>query len=182
MIQMPRRSITRYFIPLIDVMILLFCVFLLIPTIQESEPENPEAARKQTEAKKKVEHLEKLVKKLQVDIEALKKADKGRERPAMTIRTLEVDPKDGRLYCIVPGKGGQLFHREYLDEKEVQELVRRHRRELRQRYPDDLKRPELHYLIMTPRMDSAYPSQGQLEKYKQWFAGVSYSVDWPGGG
>ena len=33
MIQMPRRSVTRFFIPLIDVLILLFCIFLLMPLV-----------------------------------------------------------------------------------------------------------------------------------------------------
>ena len=41
MIQMPRRSVTRFFIPLIDVMTLLFCIFLLMPMIQ-STGEGPE--------------------------------------------------------------------------------------------------------------------------------------------
>ena len=36
MIQMPRRSVTRFFIPLIDVMILLFCIFLLLPVFKEN--------------------------------------------------------------------------------------------------------------------------------------------------
>ncbi len=30
MIHMPRRNVTRFFIPLIDVLILLFCIFLLM--------------------------------------------------------------------------------------------------------------------------------------------------------
>jgi hypothetical protein len=96
---------------------------------------------------------------------------------------VEVDPRDGQLFYVTTGKAGQLFEREYLKDAEaVQALARRHRRELRQRYPDGEQRPELHYLIVTPRVDSAYPNQGQLEQYKQWFAGVPYSVAWPGGG
>ena len=31
MIVLPRRSVTRFFIPMIDVLILLFCAFLLMP-------------------------------------------------------------------------------------------------------------------------------------------------------
>src|ERR1017187_4625818 len=37
MIQMPRRSVTRFFIPLIDVLILLFCIFLLMDINNEAE-------------------------------------------------------------------------------------------------------------------------------------------------
>ena len=35
MIRLPRRSVTRFFIPLIDVLILLFCIFLLMPIVEE---------------------------------------------------------------------------------------------------------------------------------------------------
>src|SRR5438132_11262214 len=36
MIQLPRRSVTRFFIPLIDVLPLLFCIFLLLPLIKST--------------------------------------------------------------------------------------------------------------------------------------------------
>ena len=45
MITPPRRSVTRFFIPLIDVLILLFCIFLLMPFV--SAPASPEEAAKQ---------------------------------------------------------------------------------------------------------------------------------------
>src|SRR5437762_12655451 len=37
MIAMPRRSVTRFFIPLIDVLLLLFCAFLLMPMVNQEE-------------------------------------------------------------------------------------------------------------------------------------------------
>src|SRR5436189_5202856 len=36
MIQFPRRSVTRFFVPLIDVLTLLFCIFLLMPMVKPS--------------------------------------------------------------------------------------------------------------------------------------------------
>ena len=42
MIERPKRAVTRFFVPLIDVLILLFCIFLLMPfvaTPQRPEPE-----------------------------------------------------------------------------------------------------------------------------------------------
>ncbi len=36
MIQMPKRSVTRFFIPLIDVLTLLFCIFLLMPMVKSA--------------------------------------------------------------------------------------------------------------------------------------------------
>jgi hypothetical protein len=35
MIKPPRRAVTRFFIPLIDVLILLFCIFLLMPFVEK---------------------------------------------------------------------------------------------------------------------------------------------------
>ena len=37
MIQLPQRSVTRFFIPLIDVLTLLFCIFLVMPLAQNSD-------------------------------------------------------------------------------------------------------------------------------------------------
>src|SRR5688572_30060750 len=34
MIEIPRRSVTRFFIPLIDVLTLMFCIFLLMPVVK----------------------------------------------------------------------------------------------------------------------------------------------------
>ena len=43
---MPRRSVTRFFIPLIDVLTLLFCIFLMMPVVKKSsEAEASDAAR-----------------------------------------------------------------------------------------------------------------------------------------
>ena len=37
MIEMPRRSVTRFFIPMIDVLTLLFCIYLLMPMVSEAD-------------------------------------------------------------------------------------------------------------------------------------------------
>jgi len=43
MIERPKRSVTRFFVPLIDVLILLFCIFLLMPFVAtEPKPETEE--------------------------------------------------------------------------------------------------------------------------------------------
>ena len=36
MLEMPRRSVTRFFIPLIDVLTLLFCIFLMMPAVKKT--------------------------------------------------------------------------------------------------------------------------------------------------
>src|SRR5262249_8434506 len=40
MVAMPHRSVTRFFIPLIDVLLLLFGIFLLMPIAKEGELED----------------------------------------------------------------------------------------------------------------------------------------------
>ena len=43
MIELPRRSVTRFFIPMIDVLTLLFCIFLLMPMVKPP-PSSPTSA------------------------------------------------------------------------------------------------------------------------------------------
>src|SRR5438067_2336535 len=57
MIRLPRRSVTRFFIPLIDVLTLLFCVFLLLPlavpedeNADERDPAGLDEQRRQEQA------------------------------------------------------------------------------------------------------------------------------------
>ncbi|HMF11926.1 MAG TPA: hypothetical protein VKE94_06450, partial [Gemmataceae bacterium] len=48
MIKLPRRSVTRFFIPLIDVLLLLFCIFLLMPLVKggsETQGDEVDAVR-----------------------------------------------------------------------------------------------------------------------------------------
>ncbi len=47
MITLPRRSVTRFFIPLIDVLILLFCIFLLMPFVSGTPAPDPSEAKTQ---------------------------------------------------------------------------------------------------------------------------------------
>ena len=47
MIRLPQRSVTRFFIPMIDVLTLLFCIYLLMPIVDnaddgESEGDDPD--------------------------------------------------------------------------------------------------------------------------------------------
>lgn len=168
MIRMPRRSVTRYFIPLIDVMILLFCIFLLMPIFKESDPENPDML-----AIKRLERELLLRTKQRDETEGkLKALDKKTFLPLqqrLAIHVLEVDPKDGRLFYYE-----DRLKRTLIDKAETAwTLIGRHQHgEIR----------ELHYLILLPRVDSAYPEGQQLEDYKKWFKdkGVSVGTDRPG--
>ena len=60
MISPPRRSVTRFFIPLIDVLILLFCIFLLMPFVSTPAPDDgPKPEAKAPELPTDVQELRK---------------------------------------------------------------------------------------------------------------------------
>jgi hypothetical protein len=173
MIQMPRRSVTRFFIPLIDVLTLLFCIFLLMPYVKTTgpaygvdsgtpptvEPKQPdpaqnlaELARRQEEARRELERL--LTAKGQVIQDRL------------LIHVLEIDPADGKLYYRDPDRV------EIADANEAVALAARHK--------DQGGNKEPYYLILFPRQPSGYPTQRQYKNYDRWFQGVAHSFDIPG--
>ena len=51
MLKMPQRSVTRFFIPLIDVLTLLFCIFLVMPLATDAREANKTAAEKAAEGR-----------------------------------------------------------------------------------------------------------------------------------
>jgi hypothetical protein len=175
MIRLPRRSVTRYFIPLIDVMILLFCIFLLMPIFKESDPQNPDIV-----ARRKLEQeLRERTKERDLARELLEALQKKSPLPPqrLAIRVLEIDPKDGRLFSYDTGRPPQ---KKYLDSADAaQELIQRHQEEIRLRFPFG-ERPDPHYLVLLPRVDTAYPEGQQLREYESWFKGFSFSIDRPG--
>jgi hypothetical protein len=176
MIQMPRRSVTRFFIPLIDVMTLLFCIFLLMPVFKESDPENPDNVARRANARK-VQDLTDRVKELEAELKKLHERQKTPLQQRLAIRVMEVDPDNGKLFYYEPGRPPR---RHALNRAEdAAELIKKNRRELARQYPDEERRPELHYLFVLPRVDTAYPRGDQLRTYEQWFAGVSHSIDRP---
>jgi hypothetical protein len=109
MIHMPRRSVTRYFIPLIDVLLLLFGVFLLMPMVAEESKSLDEARTKNTAARleAKVKILEKELEKLPdraTVAELIEERDRLKEllaapvRDRIYVRIIDVDPKGSLLY------------------------------------------------------------------------------------
>jgi hypothetical protein len=164
MIQMPRRSVTRFFIPLIDVLILLFCLFMLMPMIGGAPDADAGKEKKAPPTVSKDNEAE--LRKLRAEIERLRK-EKGRELlRRLAVRVLEIDARTGKLYYRDP----DLL--EVRNQDDARDLIDRDRRALGTR--------ELYYLILYPRTRSAYPTREQLENYRRWFAGVALGYDRPG--
>jgi hypothetical protein len=156
MIERPKRSVTRFFVPLIDVLILLFCIFLLMPFVSTPEAEPPPDP---TPRPKVVEELPKDVKELQTELErsrrevARLRAERGNLSEQLAVKVLEIDPRDGRLF--------------YLHEA----LITLHKRASGTREP--------FFLILYPRQKSGYPEQQQADDYARWFKDVQFQFDRP---
>ncbi|HZT80189.1 MAG TPA: hypothetical protein VFA26_08205 [Gemmataceae bacterium] len=178
MIQLPRRSVTRFFIPLIDVMILLFCIFLLMPMVQRpGEPadglEAAEAARLR-ELEAELERLRQqkaeMPKDQRDELERLRQERQKALQQRLRIRVLQIDPKTGALFYLDPDRV------DVGTQARALQLIEQDRANL-------AGRGELYYLILYPRQPgSRYPLRGQKEKYDEWFHDVPHGWDVPGGG
>src|SRR5262249_19136257 len=106
MIRLPRRSVTRFFIPLIDVLTLLFCIFLLMPLVsavgEGSVIESP-AAREQRlrDLEREVEARRAKAKEtpqqIRKELDELRKEKIQALQERLRIRVLEIDPGTGKL-------------------------------------------------------------------------------------
>ena len=61
MLEMPCRSVTRFFIPLIDVLILLFCIFLMMPAVKRTAEAEVGATAPSQEKQAELERREQAV-------------------------------------------------------------------------------------------------------------------------
>jgi hypothetical protein len=174
MIELPRRSVTRFFIPLIDVLTLLFCIFLVLPLAKEPGDTSADVAALEERLREKEDEVERLrqsgrdmPKELRDEIEKLRQ-EKGKAlEKRLAVRVLEIDPDTGKLYYRDPER--ILIP----DEASAHALIESDRRRLGQK--------ELYYLILYPRSrGSSYPTRGQRESYDRWFEGVAVGYDIPG--
>jgi hypothetical protein len=174
MIQLPRRSVTRFFIPLIDVLTLLFCIFLLMPVIEsaESDPERLAREERLRELEAELEQTRRagreLPEKLQEELERLRQEKIKTLKDRLAVRVLEIDGGTGRLYYHDPERV------EVRNQADARALIDRDRRER------GVAQKELYYLILYPRVSSAFPTLGQREQYERWFEGVALGFDVPG--
>jgi hypothetical protein len=174
MIQLPQRSVTRFFIPLIDVLTLLFCIFLVLPLAKEPADASADVADLEERLRQKEEELERLrasgrdlPRELRDEIEQLRQAKGKALQTRLAVRVLEIDPQTGRLYYRDPERV------EVRTEADAHALIENDRRKLGQK--------ELYYLILYPRSPgSTYPTRGQREQYDRWFEGVALGYDIPG--
>jgi hypothetical protein len=166
MLQMPRRSVTRFFIPLIDVLTLLFCIFLMMPAVKRTaEAGNRELAQRE-------QNLQKREKELRQETGALRRQTTQQVLKNLAPRILEIDESNGKLLYRDPRTPTKPV--EISSEADARELIRR-----------DEKGPggpdSVYYVIRYPLdPNSDYPRSGVPAEYLRWFAGVPLEFEWAG--
>lgn len=154
MLQLPRRSVTRFFIPLIDVLTLLFATFLLLPALKATA--ETEKAR-DVAAQPLGDDPESLQRRLVVRILSIEKVkrENGVEKYELVYRNPNrVQP--------VP----------VLSAEDAQEIIGR---DMKNRAGGE----QLYYLVLLPRddPDSPLPLASDVKRYREWFQGVALGFE-----
>lgn len=175
MIRLPQRSVTRFFIPLIDVLTLLFCIFLVMPLADPSAEADPAGEERLRSLEQEVQQLRQasgeVPERLRAELERLRK-EKGKAlEKRLAVRVLEIDAETGQLFYRDPDR------LQVGDEAAARALIDHDRRML------GVSPRELYYLILYPRdPHSSKPMRKQREQYDRWFSGVALGYDIPGRG
>jgi hypothetical protein len=187
MIQMPRRSVTRFFIPLIDVLLLTFGVFLLMPIAAETELD-----QQRQEAAEKGEAAAGLEQKLNISIEelykleallpdleraeALKKENDLLRSVAhqslqqtLTVRVIKTNPKTGAIFWYDPARAEGEQEVPIPDAKTARALIAQHKQEAMGR--------SVYYHFLRQR--GPRPTEKQDREYRGWFKDVPNSLEVP---
>jgi hypothetical protein len=169
-IRPPHRSVTRFFIPLIDVLILLFCIFLLMPYVKPVEGETGDGTAKvDPPPEPKPGDLEDLTR----EIDALRRErdrllkERSKVLDRLAIRVLEIDRDTGKLFDYDPDRV------EIASAADAQALIARQKRATAGR--------EVYFLFLFPRELSGYPLEKQVAAYAAWFRDVPHGFDNPRG-
>jgi hypothetical protein len=182
MIQMPKRSVTRFFIPLIDVLTLLFCIFLLMPMVRSagdlaSDNPQPAAISMLAEERQELEQLRREKRawmewnRLQEELKLLSAKVREALEQGLFLRVLEIGD-EGKLYFYDPAR--ERDRRVEITKENVEKFIETQKRLAQGR--------ELYLLILYPRRPEGFPGfplQGQREDYDRWFKDVAHGYDIP---
>jgi len=149
MIVLPRRSITRFFVPLIDVLVLFFCVFLFMPMVtQGDKPNGPSASfsnSSQPKSEPLLEEIARLRNKNTLDIQG-----------QLFINVLEIDSKTGELFKRLAERK-KIANRELAAKMIEEDLLSSNGKKIM-------------YVILYPQEDTGFPTREQRENYQRWFS------------
>src|ERR1700730_15594026 len=174
MIQMPKRSVTRFFIPLIDVMTLLFCIFLLMPIVEPDSSSGSGSSGERDDVRyngKGPGRRESLTEQERQDLEQIRQEKIKTLQNRLVIRVLDIDGQTGKLFCYGPER------MEITTEGDAHQLIQRQKEEI-DRLPPGGADKELYYLFLRPR-NSPFPLARQRKQYERWFEDVAHGFDDP---
>lgn len=173
MIQPPKRAVTRFFVPLIDVLILLFCIFLLMPFVstppgQPADPSAADAGPPPDELRQQVMDLQLKLEQAKQEVDALRR-QQANPANRLSVRVLEIDAQTGKLYYFDPD--GPDPRQEVRDQADAQRLIAQQKRAA--------KAKDVFFLILYPRQLTGFPLQTQVDTYRRWFRDVPTGFDNP---
>ena len=152
---------------MIDVLTLLFAIFLLMPYVKPGDDVGPKLDPPAQNENVNDPNV------LKQDIEKLKKerdrltGDREKTLRQQVVCVLEIDGESGKLYH----RGIQ--RQEIASQAEAFALVERERSAAIGR--------EIYVLMLYPRELTGYPEQRQVTAYERWFADVPHGFDNPRG-
>ena len=175
MILPPRRSVTRFFIPLIDVLILLFAIFLLMPIM--SGPASSEAP---PDAKDKPEPLPKDVKELQREltearerIKRMELASQARLTDRLIVRAVQVGKDQNGIFLYYYDPDRQVIR----TEADALKLIARQKALATS--AGGVK--DVLFLILYPRDEAGnprgYPNEAEEKVISGWFRGIPHRFE-----
>ncbi len=178
MIHMPRRSVTRFFIPLIDVLLLLFCIFLLMPLVDEpgdaasvknktgEDPARLWAELQQLRQERaqwgQVQQLQAETERLGLELANLRQQKAKLLGQRLVVHVLDIDGQTGAL-SFQDGPRPLAIAQQH----DALELIARHRRQAGGR--------ELYYHFRRPP-NSGFPTRELRAEYGHWFGQVANSL------
>jgi hypothetical protein len=170
-IDRPRRSVTRFFIPLIDVLILLFAIFLLMPFVSGPPAETAPDAKAAPEKPlpDDVKTLQAMLKEEQMRVARLEKERQAKLTDRLAVRVLEIDPTNGTLYYFDPDR------QEIKTEADALRLITRQKALASK--GGVVK--DVFFLILYPRKLTGFPTGEQIQQIREWFKDVPHGFDSP---
>jgi len=168
----PRRSVTRFFIPLIDVLILLFAIFLIMPFVSGPTSAEPSADVKAPPEKplpSDVKILQEMLKEEQMRVERLEKQRLANLKERLAVRVLEIDRTSGALFYYSPDR------QEIRSQADAERFIFQEKK----RATADGSAKDVFFLILYPRQRGSFPTDAQVAQIRQWFKDVPHGVDIP---
>jgi hypothetical protein len=158
-IEPPRRSVTRFFVPLIDVLTLLFCIFLVMPLARDAREESARTDPGVLAERLKLVEAEN--KRLREDFERLRRSRTAEMAGQVNVGILNLVPDNEPLLYYHTGQ-----------------------RRIDLRGPDDVRRMVENdrsqsggkpwvYVIRYPSDPNQEPTEGQRRQVFSWFTGLA---------